>query len=146
MASLLVLGFAVAFDLCQEITKGAHTMPSANSRSAMPTESELEWVESICNRIWEHLETKRAQILEDIINYPPPIPACDQHYNYLLEQRVNIAQALRQLNTLCQDHSASQDKVKLLDAFLTASAYFQDEAEQDMRVACRDALFHAESL
>jgi hypothetical protein len=120
-------------------------MPSAKSRSEIPKEIESEWIEDIWKRIREHLEKKRAQILEDIVNYPPPIPACDQHYNYLLEQRVHISQELRRLNTLLQDRSASQDEFKLIDEFLTASAYIQDEAEQDIRAACKDALSGAES-
>ena len=115
-------------------------MPSAKSRSEIPKEIASEWIEDIWNRIRKHLETRRDQILEDIINYPPPIPACDQHYNYLLEQRVHISQELRRLSTLLQDRSASQDELKLIDAFLTASAYIQDEVEQDIRAACKDAL------
>jgi hypothetical protein len=125
--------------------KGDYTMPSAKSRSKTPKEIESEWIDDIWNRIRKHLEMKRAQILEAIINYPPPIPACDQHYNYLLEQRVHIAQELRRLNTLVQDRSASQDQVKLIDEFLTASAYIQDEVEQDIRAACKEALSGAES-
>lgn len=120
-------------------------MPSAKSRSEIPKERELECIEDIWNRIREHLETQRAQILEDIVNYPPPIPACDQHYNYLLEQRAHISQELRRLNTLLQDRSASPDEFKLLDEFLTASAYIQDEAAQDIRAAYKDALSDAVS-
>jgi hypothetical protein len=129
----------------KDATKGDHTMLSAKSRSEIPKEIESGWIEDIWNRIREHLETKRAQILEDIVKYPPPIPACDQHYNYLLEQRVHISQELRRLNTLLQDRSTSQDEFKLLDAFLTASAFIQDEVEQDIRAACKDALSGAES-
>ena len=120
-------------------------MPSAKSRSEIPKEIDSEWIGDIWNRIRKHLEMKRAQILEDIVNYPPPIPACDQHYNYLLEQRVHISQELRRLNTLLQDRSASQDGFKLIDEFLTASAYIQDEVEQDIRAACKEALSSAES-
>lgn len=120
-------------------------MSSAKSRSETPKGIESGWIEDIWNRIREHLETKRAQVLADIVNYPPPIPACDQHYNYLLEQRVHISQELRRLNTLLQDRSASQDEFKLIDEFLTASAYIQDEAKQDIRAACKDALSGAES-
>jgi hypothetical protein len=112
----------------------------------MPKEIESEWVEGIWNRIREYLETKRNQILEDIVNYPPPIPACDQHYNYLLEQRVTISQELRRLNTLFQDRSAGQDEIKLIDEFLTASAYIHDEAAQHIRAAGKDALSGAASL
>jgi hypothetical protein len=120
-------------------------MPSVKSRGEIPKEIDSECMEDIWNRIRKHLETKRAQILEDIVNYPPPIPACDQHYNYLLEQRVHISQELRRLNTLLQDRSASQDGFKLIDEFLTASAYIQDEVEQDIRTAYKDALSGAES-
>jgi hypothetical protein len=136
---------ADTFTWCQDATKGDHTMPSATSRSEISKVIESEWIKDIWNRIREHLETKRAQILEDILNYPPPIPACDQHYNYLLEQRVHIAQELRRLNTLLQDRSAGQDELKLIDEFLTASAYIQDKAEQDIRAACKDVLSGAES-
>ena len=120
-------------------------MPSANSRDAMPRETKSEWIEELRNRIREHLEAKRNQIVEDIINYPPPIPACDQHYNYLLEQRVNISLELRRLNTLFQDGDASQDEVTLIDAFLTASAFIQNEAQQEIRTAFADAWAAAES-
>jgi hypothetical protein len=120
-------------------------MPSTNSRSAIPQEIESEWTADIWNRIRTHLETKRAQILEDIVNYPPPIPACDQHYNYLLEQRVHLAQELRRLHMLLQDRSASQDELKLIDEFLTASPYIQEEAKQDIRATCQEARSGAKS-
>jgi hypothetical protein len=32
----------------------------------------------------DHLEGTRSAILAEIRNYPPPIAACDQQFNYLL--------------------------------------------------------------
>ncbi len=48
------------------------------------------------------LEQKKVQVQMEIANYPPPIPACDQQFNYLLEQRAAISQALSQLPQLLQ--------------------------------------------
>lgn len=40
------------------------------------------------------LEAERDRILEEIRAYPPPIPACDEHFNHLLERRDQIEQEL----------------------------------------------------
>ena len=53
-------------------------------------------------RLRRRLEARRAEIAREIRGYPPPIPACDQHYNHLLEQRREVAAALRRLDALHQ--------------------------------------------
>ncbi|MEE8556569.1 MAG: hypothetical protein V3T14_01640 [Myxococcota bacterium] len=40
------------------------------------------------------LEEERDRILEQIRAYPPPIPACDEHFNHLLERRDQIERDL----------------------------------------------------
>jgi hypothetical protein len=42
----------------------------------------------------------RKSILAEIRSYPPPIPACDQQFNYLLEQRDRITAELDRLASL----------------------------------------------
>lgn len=49
------------------------------------------------NELMQELEAKRLQIEVEIESYPAPIPACDQQFNYLLEQRGLVRQELRQL-------------------------------------------------
>ena len=41
-----------------------------------------------------HLEEKKREIVEQILYYPPPIPACDAQYNYLLAERDRLTQAI----------------------------------------------------
>jgi hypothetical protein len=36
------------------------------------------------------LEAKKRRLYSDIRNYPTPIAACDQHFNYLLEQQARV--------------------------------------------------------
>jgi hypothetical protein len=37
---------------------------------------------------------ERARIVAEIRAYPPPIPACDAQFNWLLERRAEIERAL----------------------------------------------------
>ena len=53
----------------------------------MPPEVESDVLQDVREAIRQALEHKKRLLLEEIKNYPPPIPACDQHFNYLLEQR-----------------------------------------------------------
>ncbi len=43
------------------------------------------------------LEKERNRIREEIASYPPPIPACDEHYNHLLERRDQLSRELARL-------------------------------------------------
>lgn len=42
-----------------------------------------------------HLEAERMRIHDEIMRYPSPIPACDEHFNFLLEERTRIGRELR---------------------------------------------------
>lgn len=46
------------------------------------------------------LQSRREAIIEQIRAYPPPIPACDAQFNYLLEQRDLLAVELNRLIAL----------------------------------------------
>jgi hypothetical protein len=56
----------------------------------MSSDSET-WTMTASPSIWLNLEiqlqAQRQAIIEQIRAYPPPIPACDAQFNYLLEQR-----------------------------------------------------------
>jgi hypothetical protein len=57
-------------------------------------------LETVWQTVKEHLEKKKSQIAEEILYYPPPIPACDAQFNFLLAERARVAQALVQLEGL----------------------------------------------
>ena len=80
---------------------------------------------------WEsarrHLERLKARIAGQINAYPPPIPACDAQFNYLLEQRGSITDELNKLEA-ARNHSLNRaDGLAVLKALLACSE-FVDEA------------------
>jgi len=85
---------------------------------------------SLWQTIRAQLEAKQNQIYEEITHYPPPIPACDQHFNYLLEQRTGIAQELRRQKALAEESLTSRDPAALIRAFVASSVYVNDETRQ----------------
>ncbi len=56
----------------------------------------------------EHLNRARLRILKEIQDTPTPIPACDQHFNRLLELREQVAEDLRGLDAWLREAHASQ--------------------------------------
>jgi hypothetical protein len=44
--------------------------------------------------IRDRLESERERLYREIANYPRPIPACDQQFNHLLEERERICREL----------------------------------------------------
>lgn len=48
---------------------------------------------------------QKANIVREINSYPPPIPVCDQQFNYLLAQRAAVSSELRQLRAIPQEES-----------------------------------------
>jgi hypothetical protein len=47
-----------------------------------------------------HLEREKQRIFDEILNYPPPIPACDVQFNFLLAQRAEMMQELQRLREI----------------------------------------------
>jgi hypothetical protein len=89
-----------------------------------------EWLRQA---VKEHLEGKRQELLEVIENYPPPIPACDQQFNHLIEQRDAVAGELSRLEALCEETSVPKDAVAALEAFVAASRFIDGEAGRRIR-------------
>jgi hypothetical protein len=94
-----------------------------------------DWLMPVWQMLREQLEAKQNQIYDDIANYPPPIPACDQHFNYLLEQRTGIAQELRQHKILAEESQKSQDPAASIMSFIESSVYVNDATKQHV-LAC----------
>lgn len=64
------------------------------------------------------LDAERLRVQEEIASYPPPIPACDAYFNFLLEQRALLSEELRRLDEAAAEAAASGDPHAALDAFV----------------------------
>lgn len=95
-----------------------------------PMESAL--VASTWQEIKEYLEDKRRQIFDEIKNYPPPIAACDQQFNHLLEQREGIDRELSRMREASEENSDSGDAIRSLVAFMESSCFLNSETKQSM--------------
>ncbi|MEM7333727.1 MAG: hypothetical protein AAF490_16690 [Chloroflexota bacterium] len=71
------------------------------------------------------LKEKKKAVQDEILHYPPPIPACDQQFNHLLEQRAQLSQALRQLSEQRRDNGRS-----LLEIARVLGCLSESEIEQ----------------
>jgi hypothetical protein len=76
----------------------------------------LPWTE-----LEDHLEDARKSILAEIRSYPPPIAACDQQFNYLLEQRERVAGELSRLSSMRRNASTAKTDAEALLEFINAS-------------------------
>lgn len=90
--------------------------------------------ESIWQEIRGHLETKKRQIADEILHYPPPIPACDAQFNYLLEERTRISQEIDRLDTLARECLTTPNLILLVDEFLS-STDMNNTAKQEIRLS-----------
>ncbi|MFQ5938171.1 MAG: hypothetical protein ACE5LB_17350, partial [Acidiferrobacterales bacterium] len=89
--------------------------------------------------IRDYLESKKDKIYEEIRNYPPPIPACDLQFNYLLEERARISRELSRVDALITQDLRRKDRIKSIDEFIASSTYINDEMEQRIRSALKKA-------
>lgn len=83
--------------------------------------------------IKRHLTLRRDQINEEIRAYPPPIPACDQQYNHLLEQRMQISRELTQLDRAMKESCAAQHPAGRVDEFIRSSSQLDADTAQEIR-------------
>lgn len=82
---------------------------------------DILWLE-----IRTHLEQQKKQINDEIFHYPPPIPACDAQFNYLLEERVRLTQELQRIDEVSVDGLAELDRSKLISDFIQSCAYIDE--------------------
>ena len=88
--------------------------------------------QSIYQDLVSLLEAKKSQIVEEIHNYPPPIPACDAQFNYLLEQRDWLRVELNRLNQLNQLNDSDKSTQELSN-FVKDSHFIHEDVEHDIR-------------
>lgn len=94
---------------------GTRSAAGAEAGAALSAWTELE----------DHLERVRGKILEEIRSYPPPIAACDQQFNHLLEQRDRISAEIRRLASV-RGGTAEGGDAKVLVDFLGACPWIDD--------------------
>jgi len=94
---------------------------------------QMDGIQSAWNQIRAQLETEKARLYEEIGTYPTPIAACDQQFNYLLEERTRISQELDRLNEAAVTSLTIEDSIQRMDEFIRSSKYVDPEAEQTIR-------------
>jgi hypothetical protein len=52
------------------------------------------------------LDSAREAIGRELADIPPPVPACDVHFNQLLEDRGRLVDALQRLRRLRSEHAS----------------------------------------
>ena len=80
----------------------------------------------IWNQIKEHLEIKRKQLADQINKYPTPIAACDQQFNFLLQQRADFATEWARLLETEKTSSRESDPIDALREFVNSSSQLDD--------------------
>ena len=65
------------------------------------------------------LTQERERVLAELRAFPPPVPACDAQFNYLLEQRDGLGRELGRLDAIL---AAGPDAQRLVD-FLRNSVF-----------------------
>lgn len=78
--------------------------------------------EAIWLEIRTQLEKKKKQIYDEIVAYPPPIPACDAQFNYLLEERARLTQELSRVLEISGKGATMADNLILLREFIASCA------------------------
>ena len=69
------------------------------------------------------LTTAKAEVVAEIGAYPPPIPACDQHFNALLERQAALLQAQRE----CLQFERTDNPSALRDFVMTLTCISDEE-------------------
>ena len=79
------------------------------------------------------LEKKRARICEEISSYPPPIPACDAQFNFLLEARREIAREIAGLERSDVDAPSNDGLMTSIFRLIEESSYLDDDDKRELR-------------
>jgi hypothetical protein len=95
-----------------------------------------ERIQAAWSQIASCLGDRKQQLYETIRNYPTPITACDQQFNYLLEQQVEISGELRRMHEI-KAAATTGDAIDMLEYFVRSSSCLNDEAKQAIRSSLR---------
>jgi hypothetical protein len=99
----------------------------------MKKQAQQKSIAPIWSAIRARLEYKRAWMLEEIRNYPPPIPACDAQFNHLCEERDRISQELGRLDAARDGNSPEDEHGRSADEFVGSSDCLSDGEKEELR-------------
>ena len=79
------------------------------------------------------LEARKQRLYDEIRSYPTPITACDQQFNYLLDQQTRIAEDLARLKNLIAE-APSGDPIALLASLIRSLSSIDDDTKERLLV------------
>ncbi|WP_420628818.1 hypothetical protein [Candidatus Leptofilum sp.] len=92
--------------------------------------------QTVVTDLWQaieaHLTQEKQRIFDEIVNYPPPIPACDVQFNFLLAERAEILQALRQLHGILGAEQSVADQARAMHSFVESCQFFDDALQASL--------------
>jgi len=103
---------------------------------------QMDLIKSVWQRIRTCLEIKKQQIYEEIKNYPHPIPACDQQFNFLLEQRARLSRELARMDETLTD--SGTDCIAMIKEMIQSSSFIDDATAQTIRSSLKEGLGRTE--
>ena len=83
-------------------------------------------LEAIWLEIRALLKKKKNQVQNEILTYPPPIPACDIQFNHLLEERSRLTEDLRRATAILEKSTDEGDSVRMTCEFIWTCAYIDE--------------------
>lgn len=101
-------------------------VPFSAEKSAEATRAAWKEIESC-------LEQHKERIYAQIKGYPTPITACDQQFNYLLDERTAISRELDRLRSAAEESTRDGDQRGCIQAFIDSSSYVDGATKQRLR-------------
>lgn len=97
----------------------------------MMNASEADRVRACWTKIFACLETQRLRIHAEITGYPMPIPACDAHFNGLLEERARVCAELDRAHAAAAaaTHADSREDIKI---YLKSAKCINEAVKQEI--------------
>jgi len=96
-------------------------IPQTNSARAAESNTPPDAASALCGKIRGHLERRREELCREIGDYPPPRPACDAHFNKLLEERALVFQELARFDALLGTNLTREQLAAQIREFVSAS-------------------------
>jgi hypothetical protein len=103
-------------------------MPSPPLLHSAPDQPRPDRTQSPWDALQAHLSGIKRRLQDEIERYPAPIPACDAQFNFLLEQRGAVAQALQRLEAIRAEPSAPAGPLQGLLDFAASCELLTDDA------------------
>ena len=98
----------------------------------MPT-IEKASAEFVWKEIKAALEQEQERIYHAITDYPSPIPACDEQFNYLLEKRAQVSRDLARAEAAVKTQPSLAACRKFVDELAATSSFITDETARRLR-------------